>query len=404
MGSTSFKHQVISRLIVILWALVFIVAATSNGYSSVQDATSADESPASGFAHVVFDKDGRKLDLKAEILVEADDGGLLIRTPDMKIWIVQPDKLVSKELLDKPLPASTAKELEKALLEELPDGFRIEKSRNFLVAYNTDRLFAKWISNLYEKLLRGFLDHWDKKRDYELKSPSTPLVVIVFGSFEEYSRFVQLETGNEPGTMIAYYNLMTNRVALYDLTSTFGAAGNARNDIQQILSSPGAAEMVATIVHEGTHQLMFNTGMQTRFSDTPLWVNEGLAMYFETPDPDSAQGFRAIGNVNLMRLNRFIVYSRTRKPDSLKILISDDNVLRDPAQLLDRYSEAWAFNYFLLNRHPDAYVAYLKHLAAKPLLKYDTPESRLSDFSLFFDGELAGLDHEFLEYVARLIQ
>jgi len=384
--------------------LVFVNLAIASGVSLAQEAIGDSEPPVADYARVVFERDGGRLDLKGEVLVEAEDGGMLLRTPDMRIWIVQPDQLVSKEELPQPVPAATAKELEKLLLEELPAGFKVEKSKNFLVAYNTDRLFAKWISNLYEKLLRGFLDHWDRKRDYELAAPSTPLVVIVFGTFDEYSRFVERETGSKPGSMVAYYNLMSNRVAMFDLTSAFGAAGGVRTDIQQILSSPGASEMVATIVHEGTHQLMFNSGMQTRFSDTPLWVNEGLAMYFETPDPNSAQGFRAIGNVNLMRLNRFVVFSRQRKPDSLKSLISDDNVLRDPAHLLDRYSEAWAFNYFLLNRHQETYVAYLKHLATKPMLKYDSAEQRLADFSLFFEGSLEELDREFLDYLGRLVR
>ena len=34
---------------------------------------------------------------------------------------------------------------------------------------------------------------------------------------------------------------------------------------------------VATIIHEATHQLAYNSGMQRRYADNPMWVSEGLA-------------------------------------------------------------------------------------------------------------------------------
>ena len=41
---------------------------------------------------------------------------------------------------------------------------------------------------------------------------------------------------------------------------------------------------MATIVHEATHQIAFNCGMQQRYADIPLWLCEGMAVYFEAPD------------------------------------------------------------------------------------------------------------------------
>ena len=98
----------------------------------------------------------------------------------------------------------------------------------------------------------------------------------------------------------------------------------------QMLARPEAEPMVATIIHEATHQIAFNCGLQTRFADIPVWVSEGLAVYFETPDLQSPKGWRNIGAVNQPRLDRFREYLTRRPPGSLASLLADDKRMRDP--------------------------------------------------------------------------
>ena len=87
-----------------------------------------------------------------------------------------------------------------------------------------------------------------------------------------------------------------------------------------MLARPEAEQSVATIIHEATHQIAFNSGLQTRFADVPLWVSEGMAVFFETPDLQSAKGWRTIGAVNTTRLDRsFVSYLPRGRPTSLKI-------------------------------------------------------------------------------------
>ena len=59
---------------------------------------------------------------------------------------------------------------------------------------------------------------------------------------------------------------------------------------------------VSTIVHEATHQIAFNSGLHQRLSDCPKWFSEGVAMYCETPDLKSSEGWAGIGAVNRNRL------------------------------------------------------------------------------------------------------
>lgn len=46
----------------------------------------------------------------------------------------------------------------------------------------------------------------------------------------------------------------------------------------------------ATTIHEGVHQLMFHTRIQSPLRVYPLWISEGLAMNFETTTPNQAFG------------------------------------------------------------------------------------------------------------------
>ena len=84
---------------------------------------------------------------------------------------------------------------------------------------------------------------------------------------------------------------MTNRVAMYDLTADFGNGAGQNRDFEDILRDPRSIRMVTTIIHEGTHQLMFNTGLQTRLADTPYWLNEGCLLY-TSPSPRDQRGAR----------------------------------------------------------------------------------------------------------------
>ena len=144
-------------------------------------------------------------------------------------------------------------------------------------------------------------------------------------------------------------------------------------EINQMLSQPAAVPLVATIVHEATHQIAFNCGLQTRFADIPLWLCEGMAVYFEAPDLASTRGWRGIGRVNYPRLDTFHRNLPNWNDDSLEALLADDDRFRDPQTAVDAYADAWALNYYLIKYQPKAYADYLKTLAEKPPLDRRRP-------------------------------
>ena len=342
-------------------------------------------------------RDGEVLDLAGQIIVEAEDGGVLLLDPAGVLWAVTPDELVERERSLASFVRLDAAGMSAAMMDALPPGFRTHKTAHYLICHNTSAAYAKWCGSLFERLYLAFRTYW-RRQGMELTDPDWPLVAIIFGNKDSYERYAQHELGEAADSIVGYYSLRSNRVAMYDLSGLDSrqAGRSARAQIRTILSRPETERMIATIVHEATHQLAFNSGLQTRYADIPLWVSEGIAVYFETPDLQSARGWRNIGAVNRVRLADFRRYLPQRPTDSLTSLIASDDRFRNTRSAADAYGEAWALNYFLLRKHKAAYIRYLKTLAAKRPLLYDKPADRLAAFRAAFGEDLRSLDAEFL--------
>lgn len=359
-----------------------------------------------GVDHVAIEQDGRRVELSGRVLTEAADGGLLVEDRAGVLWAAQPTQLVSRSRDETPFRYFSPAELPAQLLAELPQGFRVHTTANYVICYNTSPVYAQWCGALYERLFRAFTNYWGQ-RGLELKRPELPLVAFVFDDQTSYETYARAELAGAARSVIGYYSLRTNRVAMYDLTGSKGLQGAVRRfastaQINTLLAQPGAERMVATIIHEATHQMAYNCGLHKRYADIPLWVSEGLAIFFETPDLRSSQGWRNIGGVHASRLAQFRHYLSGRPPDSLRTLLADDSRFRQADTALDAYAEAWALSHFLIATRSKDYVRYQQQLGAKPLLIYDTPEERVSEFQQAFGEDLAALDAEFLRYVAGL--
>ena len=361
-------------------------------------------SPATALDHVVFRRDGKTLGVSGRLVVEAQDGGLLMQARDGVLWAIPPEEQVRHTSDSTPFKPFSRDEIVKRVKADLPAGFRVQQTAHYLIFYDTSPAYAQWCGSLFERLYLAFTNFWSRK-GFDLHQPEFPLVAIVFADKQSYLRFSKAELGDAAELIIGYYALNTNRMTMFDLSGVEAAGGNGGRlksaaQINRVLSQPNAQSTVATIVHEATHQIAFNCGLHTRLSDCPLWFSEGIAVFFETPDLNSARGWRGIGAVNEPRLERFRRYLAGRPADSLETLIRDDKRFRDPKRNLDAYAEAWALTYFLIRQHPKEYVAYLAMLSRKKPLIYDTPDQRIDQFRQIF-GDLKQLDAEFVRYFTR---
>ncbi len=354
---------------------------------------------------VVLQREGRRHTVEGRLLLTAQDGGVLLMARDGELWAIPPDEQVERTALDRPFEPLTPEELSSRLLAELPAGFDVHHTANYVILYDTSRAYAQWCGSLFERLYMAFTNFW-RRRGFDIQQPEFPLVAVVFANRDAYVRYSRAEVGEAIESIIGYYSLRSNRMVMYDLTGSQAAGRVPRTattaaQINALLARPEAGRQVATIVHEATHQIAFNCGLHIRYSDCPRWFSEGIAVYFETPDLTSARGWRGIGAVHRARLAQFRDYLRRRPANSLQTLLRDDRRFLDAEQGLDAYAEAWSLTYFLLRRYPNKYIEYLRVLSDKEPLIEDGPERRLLEFQDIF-GELRELDDEFLRYMLRV--
>ncbi len=348
---------------------------------------------------VSFRHEGKTLVVKGQVLVEDRQGGVLLLGRDGRLWTISAPAILRRQPTGEPFAPFSPQELGKRLLAELGPDFELHITRHYVICYNTGRGYAHWVGALFERLYLAFRTFW-KRKGLRLQEPQFPLVAVVFADKSSFRRHARPALGDAVENVLGYYNQRSNRMVMYDLT---GAGPQQRrfltqSQIRALLSRPGAERTVATIIHEATHQIAFNTGLQRRFADIPVWVSEGLAMFFEVPDLKSKRGWRGLGKVNRVRLRGFLAYLPHRPQDSLLQLLKSDQRFRDPQQVHHAYDEAWAWYYFLMRTRPKQLVQYHKLLAQKPVLQWDTPQQRLEDFTSVF-GPLPPLEKEFFRFL-----
>jgi Protein of unknown function (DUF1570) len=357
---------------------------------------------AESLVRVTFvDEAGQTVTVEGKVVVEAADGGLLVLGRDGRLWTVTPRQKRGLEATGRTFSLFTADELGKALAQSLGPDFEITKTRHYVIAAAAGTQYGKGCGDLFERLLDAFLAYW-KSRGLELNEPAGPLPAIVFSDETSFKAYASADAGTFGEESKGYYSIRTNRIALYDLTAGKGKK-RTTSSAETKRRTATAAFNVATVVHEATHQIAFNSGMHVRLADNPLWLTEGMAMYFETPDADGGYDFKSIGAINRPRYDRFLTFSRRRRSrNSLVTLVSQTDRFTDSHKAADAYAEAWALTYFLNAKHPEEYVTYIKRLAKKSPLIWDEPPARLADFQAAFGEKLLALDAEFLRFMKSL--
>lgn len=345
----------------------------------------------------------REVRFSGKLLVEAQDGGIIALAPDGRIWPVKPAELVKRTPTEEAFTPLDAAALTAQLKQELPQGFRVHETKHYLICYNTTEAYAEWCGALFERLYGAFTNYWNE-RGFELSEPQFPMVAVVFSDKAGFAEHGRAELGDAIDSIIGYYSFRSNQMTMYDLTGVAalrrpGDKGKA-SDINAVLSQPQAERTVATIIHEATHQIAHNCGLQQRYASNPLWVSEGLAVFFETPDLSSRKGWRNIGAINRYQFQQFQKYASRRPAGALATLIADDKPFRDARLSADAYAEAWAVTYYLMKARPKQYHEYLKLLSKKGVAEWDTPETRMAEFKQAF-GELAGFEEDYLRFMRR---
>jgi hypothetical protein len=336
---------------------------------------------------------------EGDVLVEALDGGLLIEEADGQLRLIEADWRERVDPLPETAPA-TPTEVGRQVLAELPEGFQLLTTRHYCICFDTSRDYASWVGSVFERLHQAFGTYFRREK-LDISRPKRPLVVVIFADRSRYQAHAEPTLGTASPNVVGYYNLMSNRVITYDITGSDLLRERLvqRPSVgQAIAASPAASALVSTLVHEATHQLAFNTGLHQRLAPIPVWLSEGVAMYFETPDLQATSGWRGIGMLNHQRFER---WRQVHRRELLSRIIVDDDVFRDPVTALDAYAEAWGLAFFLLKTQRREAADYLARLGSRGPLTSDSPEQRLADFEAAFGGDVESLEPELVRFFAR---
>ncbi|MDR1924270.1 MAG: DUF1570 domain-containing protein [Planctomycetaceae bacterium] len=341
--------------------------------------------------YVEFNHFGKVRYEEGEVLIEARDG-IVFCSRDGQYFVIPPNQLVSRSDDDKLFSPYPIREHVKRLEAEFPQsrGYRMMEKEHFLIVYTTSRGFAQWYSRILERTCSSFKFYWTA-RGIKLTEPKFPLVAIIYSNRDEFFKHAESEGLKLSQNIYAYYNKLTNRVVVCDLAG-FEMYNEANGKIDakttsQLLRQPGAAQNIASVVHEAIHQVSMNNGMQQRFAPYPLWVAEGIALFHEVPDTKDSLGWTSTPKVNRERLITLRNYFKKNPIDPIQKIIKEDTLLRDSNTSADNYAMSWGLTYFLTKSRQKQFVKYLKILATKSPQSEDSPEIRMKEFEECFGDD-----------------
>jgi len=354
---------------------------------------------------IVFEDPDREA-LRGELIVENPKHGMLVLCPDGQLVAIPTSSAISKIVaIQEPMKPLSAAEIAEKTLGLLPAGAKSIATEHFVICYDTSDTYARWNANLYEKMYKGMFRFW-KEKGMELHPPRFPLVALIFRDKDGYVEYSKRDFQGGEHTF-GYYTQTTNRLATFDLTGIEGVLApgtkvQREELLGEIFSRPEAERQIATILHEACHQIAFNTGLQTRLGDYPLWLSEGIATFFESADTRSSTGWAGAGRVNTYNLQQIRHYFRSRPVDSLTTLLVQDDRFRKGDTSAAAYGESWGLTFYLVKKKPKEFVAYLKKLRDRLPGNPSDSKGRLEDFQDSFGGDLDKLDKEFVRMMTTL--
>ncbi len=312
-------------------------------------------------------------------IVLLPDGQLVVRSPEQ----CQPT--------DQPFVPYPPEKVRDLLQHHAFPGWQSQVTRHYVFLYQENSLFVDATRRLLESMLRGILAY-TTTRKLDVHPPELPLVVILFPSREQFQAQQPL-----PDDVLAYYDVLSNQILLCQESPWWP-------------EHPELAlrQAIATIAHEGAHQILHNIGLQQRLSVWPEWLNEGLAEFFAPTSTDHRTRWKGAGEVNDLRMFELEQLIKVQTGNAI-----DGQALAQTvgaARLTSTgYAMAWALTHYLAQSRRDDLHAYLQQLRQLGPLegggKAVPPgviTRNLRDFKSHFGTDLADLERRLMRHLRQL--
>ncbi len=309
---------------------------------------------------------------------------VLLLARDGRLWDFAPSESRNFRKISSTFTSYSASEMQAALERELRGRLEVTGTGHYLVAHPPGK--QAWAQR-FEDLYRSCV-HYFGLREMRVREPAFPLVAIVWSRREDFAHYAASQGTQVRPDVLGFYSPTSNRVTLYDQDAGQGNRTFLENE--------------ATIIHEATHQMAFNTGVHNRFSPTPTWLAEGLGTMFEAPGVwnwrDHPTRRERVNQPRLAQFRAWQAHGR-RSGDFVHLLGADRRFQVNPAAA---YAESWAWVFFLTEIYPHQFAEYVRRVAARDDFEEYPTARRIADFSAVFTTDLRILERHFLNFVASL--
>jgi hypothetical protein len=326
---------------------------------------------------------------------------------------------------------------------EMGRGFAIYRTDHFRICYNCTDVYAEICGELMERVYHSFIRFF-MDRGFEPVPLQDRLEVVLFDSRDQFQRYTRWQF-SEMTMSSGFYSTETDRSYYYDSLNDGKFQGYKRELAQQeeyvarmreevtsnrrgstrytVTDSDGTKremrrdgllkelsrqeekleqqnEMlrnmyrnlnISITVHETTHQLAYSLGIHSHYCENPLWLVEGLAMFFEAPQQGQWYG---PGRIHQDRLESFLTSCEPGGNGiTLTELITNDRTfaLADSVSKT-AYAHAWSLFYYLVQEQHENLFDYIYDLSRRKQNRSYEPADRVADFEKYF-GELASVEY-----------
>ena len=240
----------------------------------------------------------------------------------------------------------------------------VETDDRYIVVGDAPREFRTAALNLMNGLAKDWLAHFTD-HGFDLHPPKSRLVIVALSGPQAFAAYLDKPVDQAVG---GTYDLFTNRFVFFDNR----ARANAGPQV--------ARANTLVLMHEGTHQLVYNCGLLDRESHLSEAINEGIGCYSEPRRPDGRGG--KIGDVNTDRLRTL---RDTRAWIPLEDLLTKDDAISAVETQVLAYAQSWLLIHLLMTR--DWRTKFKAYMTAVKPRRNDTNrlldlESTLGDLKL----------------------
>ena len=305
---------------------------------------------------------------------------------DGRLWDFVPGNTNRFRKTSSHFSSYSAAEIRARLERELAGKLIVTGTGHYLVAHPPGK--EAWAQR-FEELYRSIVNYFSL-RGLRVHEPEFPLVAVVWGSREDFQRHAASEGSPVRPACWDTTRRSSNRVTLYDQ----GAGVSGRNAWQQ---------NEATIIHEATHQMAFNTGIHNRFVIHAALARRGLG--------HDVRSAGRLGLAQSLAVERAHQPHATGRVSPVAQERSQDRRLcrtcSDPTACFETnpsaaYAEAWAWALFLTETFPQKFGQYVQKVASRPNFEAYPSARRMSDFTSVFGDDLRRLEKHFLSFMDQL--